>query len=187
MKRMISLGLGLMLLPLSALASGEKLRAVKLPEPYTQECSGCHIAYQPGLLPDKAWQNIMQGLAEHYGTDSTLEPEMVQLLRTWLLANAATGEGKGRRFTELPPEDRISKAYWYERKHRKIDAAVWRLESVKSRANCEVCHERAEEGVYSEKDLTIPNGLSELQKRPFLKAKGKYGKEHRKERFRYGF
>jgi hypothetical protein len=188
MKQTLCLWLSLALLPLSAFASGEKLRVVKAPEPYIQECSGCHIAYQPGLLPGKAWQNIMQGLEQHYGTDSSLAPELVQLLSVWLFDNAATG--RGGRFTELPQEDRITKAYWYSRKHRKIDNAVWRLESVNSRANCEVCHDRAEEGRYDKKNLTIPEGLSELQNRPFLKARAKYGSDkYGKEQggMRYGF
>jgi hypothetical protein len=133
----------------------------------------------------------MQGLEQHYGTDSSLEPELVQLIGVWLLDNAAMVGGKSRRFSELPPEDRITMASWYTKKHRKIDDTVWRLESVKSKANCEACHDRAEEGHFDDKNLTIPEGLSALQKRPFLKSKnkhgsGKYGREQRKEGFSYG-
>ena len=34
---------------------------------YQSECGGCHFAYQPGLLPGKDWERIMDSLVEHYG------------------------------------------------------------------------------------------------------------------------
>ncbi|HHL31474.1 MAG TPA: hypothetical protein ENJ41_02735 [Oceanospirillales bacterium] len=33
---------------------------------YTEECGGCHFAYQPGLLPEKSWLKIMTDLQNHF-------------------------------------------------------------------------------------------------------------------------
>ncbi|MCL2021381.1 MAG: diheme cytochrome c [Betaproteobacteria bacterium] len=170
--------LGFLLLPMSVFAGGGKhgggkFKIVQAPESYVQECASCHVGYQPGLLPARSWQNIMSGLEQHYGEDASLEPELVQILGAWLRDNAAMSMGRGmgkdksRRFSEAPPEDRITKAAWFSRKHRKIDKPVWRMESVKSAANCEACHTNAGEGYFNEKDLTIPEGLSWAQKRAF--------------------
>ena len=32
------------------------------PKSYEAECASCHMAYPPGLLGPKNWQNIMSGL-----------------------------------------------------------------------------------------------------------------------------
>jgi hypothetical protein len=144
-----------------------------MPKPYVEECAGgCHIAYPPNLLPARAWQNIMRDLERHYGTDASLDDaELARMLDAWLRANAAMG----RRASVMPQEDRITKTPWYERKHRKIDAAVWRLESVKSAANCEACHGGADKGIFDEHDLIVPEGVSAAQARAFSKKKGRGG------------
>ena len=149
--------LGLLLLPGSVLADGGKHRIVNMPEPYTQECSGCHIAYQPNLLPARAWQNIMSNLERHYGTDASLDKELVQTLAAWLRDNA------GHHSNASPPEDRITRTSWFYKEHRAIDASVWRLASVKSAANCQACHAQAERGRYDDDDLILPEGLSAAQ------------------------
>ena len=134
-----------------------------MPEPYTQECSGCHIAFQPGLLPAKAWQNIMSGLERHYGTDASLDSETVRQIGIWLQDNAA----RGHRANSTPPEDRITETGWFYRKHRAIDASTWQLESVKSAANCQACHVQAEQGRFDDDGLIVPEGLDAAQMHAF--------------------
>ena len=31
------------------------------------ECSDCHLAYQPQMLPQRSWLKLMDGLADHFG------------------------------------------------------------------------------------------------------------------------
>ena len=176
--------MGLLLLPMSVLADGGRHRTVNMPEPYMQECSGCHIAYQPGLLPARAWQNIMSDLERHYGTDASLDAELVQMLGAWLRDNAA----RGRRSDAAPPEDRITKTGWFYREHRKVDASVWRLDSVKSAANCQACHAQAEQGRFDDDSLILPEGSSASQMHSFRdhsKFGGKHNAAWRHKRFRY--
>jgi hypothetical protein len=40
--------------------SGSKL-PINTPKAYAQECTACHIAYPPGMLPKQSWQRIMAG------------------------------------------------------------------------------------------------------------------------------
>jgi len=127
-----------------------------VPRAYTQECAACHLAYPPGLLPAPSWQRLMGGLEHHYGSDASLDPATVQQLGDWLQRHA----GRGRRVgTTPPPEDRITRSAWFERKHRKIAPAVWQHASVRSAANCAACHAGAERGEFDDERLRIPPGL----------------------------
>ena len=65
---------------------------------YAEECGACHMAYQPGLLPGDAWQQIMapDALTDHYGDDASLSPDLRQEIAGYLAANAAELSGKSR-------------------------------------------------------------------------------------------
>jgi hypothetical protein len=131
------------------------------PEAYRVECASCHIAYAPSMLPARSWQRLMSDLSRHYGSDATLDARTVAQLDTWLQANA----GSGKHARAEPPQDRITRSAWFERKHRKVDAAVWPLASVKSAANCGACHSGADRGDYDDDRLRFPAGLDARQRR----------------------
>ncbi|WP_413816680.1 diheme cytochrome c [Piscinibacter gummiphilus] len=152
-----SLALGAML---PALADGGRAMPRSVPPAYTQECASCHVAYSPSMLPARSWQRVMSGLERHYGTDASLDAATLQQLSTWLQSYAGTY----KRVAEEPPQDRITRSAWFERKHRKVEPAVWQLPSVKSAANCATCHTGAEQGRFSDDDLRMPAGLSARQR-----------------------
>lgn len=58
----------LLTIPFALLMTGSVL-AAKMPMPsdmpksYEAECASCHMAYPPGLLSEKSWQNVMEVLA----------------------------------------------------------------------------------------------------------------------------
>lgn len=122
---------------------------------YKQECAACHTAYVPALLPAASWNRIMAGLSKHYGSDASLEPEQVQAIGHWLQSAAGTG----RRYGEAPPDDRITRAEWFARKHREVPVQVWRLPSVKNAAQCTACHTQADRGSFRERELRTPAGM----------------------------
>lgn len=144
----------------SAQADGSRMPTKILPS-YTAECAACHTAYPPGMLPAKSWQRIMKGLDQHYGSDASLDAQTVADIGQWLQTHA----GSYKRVAEEPPQDRLTKSAWFERKHRKIDAAVWQLPSVKSAANCAACHTGTEQGFFDDDHLQRPAGLSARQSR----------------------
>ncbi|WP_439112587.1 diheme cytochrome c [Hydrogenophaga sp.] len=157
---LLAFGLGFATLSV-AHADSARLLPRDMPAAYTAECAACHTAYPPGMLPARSWQRIMTGLDQHYGTDAALDAATVQQLGTWLQANAATY----KRVAEVPPQDRITRSVWFERKHRDIEPPVWKHASVKSAANCAACHTGADQGNYDDDDLKFPAGLDARYRR----------------------
>lgn len=127
-------------------------RRVPLLPAYQQECGSCHVAFPPGLLPAASWKRLMGGLSQHYGTDASLDAPMTASLSAWLAANAGTY----KRVNEEPPQDRISRSAWFQRKHDEVAPATWKLPAVKSAANCAACHTQADQGDFSERRIRIP-------------------------------
>ncbi|CAM3756566.1 diheme cytochrome c [Polynucleobacter antarcticus] len=123
-----------------------------MPKSYDAECASCHMAYPPGLLSDKSWQNVMGSLSKHFGTDASIEQKDQLEITNWLRKNAATRQ----KYSELAPENRITKTSWFVRKHDEIKADVWKRQSIKSPANCGACHSGAAEGIFSEKNVAVP-------------------------------
>ena len=127
----------------------------KVPLPlaiYQQECGSCHLAYPANLLPKSSWQRVMRGLDKHYGSDASLDAATVQQIDHWL----QTQGGQGKRAREEPPQDRITRSAWFERKHREVSAPTFKRASIKSAANCVACHRDAAQGDFEEDRVRIP-------------------------------
>jgi len=130
---------------------------------YQSECGGCHFAYQPGLLPGKDWERIMDSLVEHYGDDASLDELQAAEIRGYLLDNAADRArlSRARAFSAgsdagdgLP---RITKTRYFQREHYEIPARIVRGNAeVGSFSNCQACHRSAAAGIYNEHQVVIP-------------------------------
>lgn len=136
----------------AALADSRAMPADSMLPAYRQECAACHMAYPPGMLPAASWTRMLGRLDQHYGSDASLDPALVRQIGTWLEAHASTY----KRVREQPPQDRITRSAWFERKHRELDAAVWQRTAVGSRANCMACHTRADRGDFDDDRVRIP-------------------------------
>lgn len=145
-----------------ARADGRPMLPADMPRAYTQECASCHTAYPPGMLPARSWQRLMGGLDAHYGSDASLDPATVAELSRWLQVHAGSYKRTG---AEPPPQDRITRSAWFERKHRQLDAAAWTHASVRSAANCAACHPGADRGRYDDDELRLPPGIGARQRR----------------------
>lgn len=143
----------LLALGLNTQADERGPRVPLLPK-YQQECASCHIAYPPGTLPAASWRRVMGGLSQHYGSDAALDAADVREIGTWLQAHAGTY----KRVNEEPPQDRITRSAWFERKHnaREVPPDAWKRVAVGSPANCAACHANAEQGRFSEREIRIP-------------------------------
>lgn len=119
---------------------------------WRQECSSCHIAYAPGLLPAESWRKVMAGLDKHFGTDASLTPEENREITDFLVRNASN------RWSALTAPLRITESAWFKRKHdgHEIPPGVWKDARVKSAANCGACHMQAESGNFSERNIRMP-------------------------------
>jgi hypothetical protein len=116
------------------------------------ECSGCHMAFPPGLLPAASWKKIMSGLDKHFGTDASLSAPDTTEITNYMVKYASN------RWTANTAPGRITEGEWFKSKHLsgEIDPAVWKRESVKSKSNCMACHSGADKGNFDERSIKIP-------------------------------
>lgn len=166
MNREVLLVAGGLLLALTAWADddeGSGAMALVTNQQYLSECSSCHMAYPPGLLPARSWQKLMDNLSNHFGDDASLAAATRQALGEYLVQNAAdrTSDRRSQKImrsiaaNETPL--RISETPYIQRKHREIPARyISGNEQVRSLANCAACHREAARGDFSERGVRIP-------------------------------
>lgn len=131
---------------------GKPLQPAQNNAKFQQECSGCHIAYSPGLLPAESWRKVMNGLDKHFGSNASLDTQDNKEITAFLVNNASN------RWSAPTSPLRISESNWFKRKHdsHEINPDIWKNPQVKSPANCAACHLQAERGDYSERNIKIP-------------------------------
>lgn len=128
---------------------------------YKEACGACHFAYQPGLLPSGSWKKILSQTAKHFDASFELDPEAKKALAAYLEADAAeksTAKRSARIMKSLGKSTplRITEIPVIKNKHRKISEAVLKRPAIGSLSNCIACHQKAEEGDYSERTVSIP-------------------------------
>ncbi|MCB2186814.1 MAG: diheme cytochrome c [Deltaproteobacteria bacterium] len=130
---------------------------------YQERCGGCHLAYQPWLLPVASWNLLLGRLPEHFGEQVELSPADRQSLGAYLAAEAvdqASGEipRKIRRRLGSGVPERITESAYWRHKHEDDDlpAGVFARKSVGSPANCQACHPGAAQGDYDDDRVRIP-------------------------------
>lgn len=132
---------------------------------HIEECGACHIAYPAQLLPKAGWQAMMGDLGNHFGEDAALDAETREELTRYLSDNASDSgnAGKFRKFTwgidSQQPPIRITELNYFEHKHDEINYRKMVLNNpdVGSFSQCQACHEKAEQGIFDEDTVDIPN------------------------------
>lgn len=130
---------------------------------YKEECGGCHMAYPPGLLPEKSWVKVMSELDNHFGDNAELDTEVHRSISEFLITNSADKSDYRRsvKFSSSIKSDdspvRISDTPYFRHKHDEIpDRLVSANPEVKSFSQCNACHAKAEQGSFNEHDIRIP-------------------------------
>ena len=130
---------------------------------YKKECGSCHFAYQPGLLPVRSWQKIMNTLEDHFGDNAELASDDQKSITDYLVATAAGDAGykaavkilQSVAAADTPVA--ISKTRYFVSKHDEVPAQmVTGNPQVKSFAHCARCHTNADKGSYAEREVNIP-------------------------------
>jgi hypothetical protein len=131
---------------------GKNLQMAAVNAKFKQECSSCHIAFPPGLLPAASWQKVMSGLDKHFGSDASMDLQDNKEITDFLITNSSN------RWHAPSAPLRITESAWFKRKHdaNEISPSVWRNPKVKSPSNCAACHRQAESGNFNEHDISIP-------------------------------
>lgn len=126
------------------------------------ECSGCHMLYHPGLLPERSWKKMMGGLDKHFGENAELDAATRDEILAFLSANSADKQAgrRSQRILQSIPANaaplRISETQYFIAKHDEVSAATFKRKSVGSAANCIACHKTADQGNFSESQVKIP-------------------------------
>jgi len=131
---------------------------------YINECDSCHFAYQPGLLPSSAWKKMMSDLSNHFNTDASIDDEDFKLLSKYLDDNSAEKNMHYKRSNRIVSSikhgqtpNSISETPYIIKKHDEIREDLITQKEVKGLFNCMACHKTANKGIYSERDINIPN------------------------------
>jgi hypothetical protein len=126
------------------------------------ECSGCHMLYHPGLLPERSWQKMMGGLDKHFGENATLDEPTRDEIARFLVANSADKQDarRSRRIVQSIPSGatplRISETDYFISRHDEVSPSTFKRKSVGSASNCIACHKNADKGNFSESQVKIP-------------------------------
>jgi len=130
---------------------------------YKEECGSCHMAYPPGLLPEKSWAKIMAGLENHFGDNAELDPQTNHSISQLLQKYSADQSDylRSRKFDQSIKSNtapiRISEVPYFIRKHDEIpNRMVSGNPKVKSFSQCDACHSKAEQGSFNEHNIHIP-------------------------------
>jgi cytochrome b len=132
---------------------------------YVEECGSCHMAYPPSLAPSPRWIAIMDGLADHFGEDASIEPGLASRISAYLTMNAAE-KWDTRAAHELQgsnPQDplRLTATPFWTRMHGGIPESVFKSRAVGARGACEKCHSDASMGRFDPQDINIPERASQ--------------------------
>jgi|TARA_B100001971_G_C17820429_1_gene348658 hypothetical protein len=118
-------------------------------------CGECHMVFQPQMLPKRSWHKLMDGLADHFGEDASLEPGESAHIRGYLVAHAADARWLDGRFMRGIADNvtplRISETpHWLHEHDKELSPSAYDDPKVKSKANCPARHRRAAEGDYDD-------------------------------------
>ena len=136
------------------------LIAMPVLKAYQSECSACHEAYHPSLLPRASWAGLMAHLDSHFGEDASLDAATTAKIAAYLntYASEAWDTEAANRLRAVDPAHpgQITASPAWPRIHRRIDAAVFKSRQVRARGNCQACHRDALSGRFDDQMIAIP-------------------------------
>jgi hypothetical protein len=142
----------------------KEVQPVTLPR-YAKECSDCHYAYPPGLLPEASWRKLLapEALADHFGDNIEMKEATRGELLDYAARNAADHSfaKRSRKIVasigDGPAPLRITDVAYIRRKHREIpESRIKGNAKVKSLAMCDACHTEAAKGDLDDDKVSIP-------------------------------
>jgi len=129
---------------------------------YRDNCGACHFAYQAELLPYASWNRILETVDDHFGESLDLDPPTKTSISSYLEPNASE-RSKAKVAVKIMKSLRssvplrITEVPYIKDKHHRISTEIIKRDSVGSLSNCLACHRRAEEGIYDDDYVAIPD------------------------------
>lgn len=129
---------------------------------YVTECGSCHLAYPAGILPERSWIKMMEGLSDHFGENAEVDEKTGSAITAYLISNAAErGSRRSLKINQsIPSEEiplRFSETRFYQVKHKNLSEEIFKRKSVGSKARCQACHPQAETARFSAAEVKIPD------------------------------
>ena len=120
-----------------------------------KECSSCHMLYPVGLLPAQSWARIVNGLANHFGENASVDAQTAEQLKAYLTGGDASAlQVRVRRGGPglAEPPLRITELDWFRAEHgpRKASPAALQARGAKSLGDCAACHRDAALGIFED-------------------------------------
>lgn len=136
---------------------------------WQQECSSCHLAYHPSLLPARSWEKLLQQQHDHFAEDLYLEQQTVKQLADYARTNSAE-QGMtepARKIMDLLKSSeiplRITDTRYWIHKHDEVADKVWKQTNVNGKNQCESCHSDAKQGWFEDARMSIPIAAESLK------------------------
>ncbi len=117
-----------------------------------EECSACHFAFPPSMLPATSWTDMMNTLESHFGEDASLDEDSVASITDYLNSNSADASWIGNRFSRGQTNDwpiRITETDHWLREHKNQSFKTEDFENI-YRSDCVACHDNAANGDFRE-------------------------------------
>jgi cytochrome b len=134
--------------------------AAAIPAAWQKECSGCHFAYPPALLPLRSWERMLAEQESHFGEDLSLNAASLRQLTAdasvvpadppwaaWKLSHSVPARESPQRITEL--------GFW-KRAHRDLPESSFKAPISNGRLDCEACHRDAASGIFHPRMIQKP-------------------------------
>lgn len=128
---------------------------------YQDVCGECHLAYQPELMPRASWSVLMKNLDGHFGETIELDDASINSISDYLNKNSAENSRAKRgakiiRSIKNKVPKRITQIPYIVEEHHEISSNVFDREAIGSFSNCAACHLTAEDGIYDDDNVEIP-------------------------------
>jgi Dihaem cytochrome c len=147
-----------------SLQRDKEVKAVSL-KAYGDECSSCHYAYPPGLLPEASWRKLLapEALAKHFGENIEMKESLRAELLNYAVQNAADKATAKRSqkimasLTNGAAPERITEITYIRRKHQEIpEKMIKGNPKVLALSQCDTCHTEAKTGNLDDDTVLIP-------------------------------
>lgn len=139
-------------------------RAKAAPRPaasvWRSECSECHLAYAPELLPARSWTRMLEEQSRHFGDDLGLDEAKIAQLAAWArgLSRPDAWPGAALRAEVAPSQSpqRITETSFWKRQHASVESSAFKSAKVSGKHDCGACHADAESGIFHFRLIRIP-------------------------------
>ncbi|MDH5753405.1 MAG: diheme cytochrome c, partial [Deltaproteobacteria bacterium] len=142
--------------------TGSGQGAQEIPAVWTQECSPCHHAYHPSVLPTRSWEVMLDRLESHFKQNVWLDPETVLEMKDFVRktsADTAPGElAAWLRVTldQSQAPQRVTETWYWKEKHHDLGEKEFTTYPAKGRIECDRCHAFAERGSFEDTHILYP-------------------------------